>query len=370
MIQHFAAATRYHEQPAAVALIEIELPRYRAASTAKKMMWLGQVLPAAKKRAKTSTREICTALWKTTRLQGCACHHCKEHLYHKEVLKDHRQPYHPIRGLTPGGNEAWHVAEAAVTRIIFMSEPNSLARAASLSKWTRWDSDYSCEDLGKRFKPRVHESVNDEALAEVVDIFNELFFAGQLPSSRVKIYWRSLGMSTLGFTDTSSSGKCKSRIFVNKDFDSRPFTRGLVLAVVLHEMIHAYLGLYTCYPWSKPACAKGICGKLYQANVGDSGHGRAFHLIAKTIEERMNSFLGFTVPLGRYDGMISELREGGPRPCMRDAKRLYAWTLRTPDFWRSRDDDDVLRAKSGPKKRSYLWIPNKSLCRSQRRYSC
>lgn len=290
-------------------------------------------------------------------------------LYHKNTLVDHRQPFHPIKGLAPGRNDAWHLAEIAVSWIAATSE-RTASREAALAKWAKWNRFNSCEGLGMPFKGRVHNSLSNEALAEVADIFNELFFAGQLPSSRVKISWGNLNKGMLGYTKRNTFGDRTSRIYINKHHDRRPMTKQLVLAIILHEMIHAYLEQYTCYPWSKVACAKGMCGKLYTANIGCSGHGRAFHHIAKTLEIKMETVLGFKSPLGRRDGSAEEQScGGGPRPCMRDARRLFEWMLGS-EF--SRSVDDGFRAYTGLQKMSHLWMPLSSLRKgpTNRRYSC
>lgn len=292
-----------------------------------------------------------------------------EDLYRKQTLQDHRRRFHPMKGLTPGCNDAWHLAEIAVKWIAATSETKP---ANSLARWAEWDSRFPCEGMGKIFKEPAYKTLGDDALAEAADIFNELFFAGQLPSSRLKVHWSHLSTVLLGVTDSNIDGT--PLVLLNSDFDLRSMTRKLVLAVVLHEMIHAFLGLYVCYPWAKVACAKGICGKLYTANYGLSGHGRAFHHIAKAIESNMGTILGFTAWLGRDDGCATEHSAGGPRPCKRDMERLYEWMLETQKVSRSCDDDHLLIARSRAGQRSHLWMPIEVLSQrtgmTKRRNSC
>jgi hypothetical protein len=60
------------------------------------------------------------------------------------------------------------------------------------------------------------------------------------------------------------------------------------MGTILHEMLHSFL-------------MKHACKQCYTqlVNTGSDGHGRAWHLLAKAIEEQSMRLIGMNVDLGR-----------------------------------------------------------------------
>jgi hypothetical protein len=85
-------------------------------------------------------------------------------------------------------------------------------------------------------------------------------------------------------------------------------------ACLLHEMCHAFLDMYGCND-CKPSewrngCSKNAdstCNRTHTDNVGQRGHGRAWHTLAKAIEDSATDLLGTTMRLYNFEDVVSEI---------------------------------------------------------------
>lgn len=67
------------------------------------------------------------------------------------------------------------------------------------------------------------------------------------------------------------------------------------LETMLHEMVPAFIMIYTC-------CCPS-CTDIFALQYGQKGHGRTWHAMATILEEVVNEKLGINVFLGIADGM-------------------------------------------------------------------
>ncbi|KAF2812877.1 uncharacterized protein BDZ99DRAFT_555839 [Mytilinidion resinicola] len=136
-------------------------------------------------------------------------------------------------------------------------------------------------------------------IQSVISIFNDLFLLGAL--RRVKFDWirEAEGVPDMALGYGSDSSIQLHPTSLNSDPEvSLAVSR---LSTLLHEMIHAFLAQFTC----------SSCKKLW--------HGRDWQVLAKRIEEVAPGLLGFRAALGRFDGLIYDLKHGIEKlPSMHD----------------------------------------------------
>ncbi|KXT05606.1 hypothetical protein AC578_5618 [Pseudocercospora eumusae] len=249
---------------------------------------------------------LCEQKERRARLRGCGCPTCQPELY------DRSEPiFDACKGLQYRKQDAWDLALMAVKSFARLKLGQS--QLTALISWSVWAS----RNLSH---PRP---LDDGDIQTVAGIFNEAFFLGALPSSKLVIFWDHLHYFRYGETQPSANAIDPEIVRLNASIHSLQCSRVLAIRVILHEMVHAFLSRYTCYPWHTVECASGRCGQSYRVHVGVSGHGRAFHYIAKAIEDDSFRLLGLQLPLGRGYGSVTELMGGGGFPCHRDKRRLY-----------------------------------------------
>ncbi|KAF2420523.1 hypothetical protein EJ08DRAFT_683325 [Tothia fuscella] len=75
----------------------------------------------------------------------------------------------------------------------------------------------------------------------------------------------------------------------------------IILGTLLHEMCHTYIELFTCHGNFKGGCSTcGIskkcrsknCEDIYQLGLGVTGHGRAWCMLIKALEDNVERLLG------------------------------------------------------------------------------
>ncbi|KAK2625704.1 hypothetical protein QTJ16_005016 [Diplocarpon rosae] len=127
--------------------------------------------------------------------------------------------------------------------------------------------------LIKRDHPLDDGSIDDDALASILNSANSVFFDGVL-SGRVQWEWSSQDRYCTELIGTTALRRCTDRDgFETLIVLSRPilrdprFDRRLLLSAFLHELIHCYLFI--------------LCG--FQARK-ERGHTQGFHAIAEIID--------------------------------------------------------------------------------------
>ncbi|CAK3737432.1 Hypothetical predicted protein [Lecanosticta acicola] len=284
-----------------------------------------------------------------TQLQGCYCPECRPHLYRSLIHPDDHKEFSPIRGFRWQSHDAWHLAVTLSTHLERPTPPESIQR------WKTFQERHRPNVLQRS----VPETFQPGVLNDVVSIFSDIFFAGQLPSSKLHIFWAHIDEGAFGRTHGSTSKQVPPLLILNKSHVEMQINMRRVLRVILHEMVHVFFGLYTCYPWceAKISCARGDCGKLYTGNLGLSGHGRAWQYLTKAIEAKLPSVLGLKGPLGCHDGVVSELERRASAPCSRDRRKHFpALTLVARGIEvRTKDDDETLRKRMAFCRRSCAW---------------
>lgn len=126
-------------------------------------------------------------------------------------------------------------------------------------------------------------------------------------------------------------------IFLNWRLSAIVDSTERTLGVLLHEMGHAFLNRYSAWDqwvWKgeEDDDEKEVDDNnnnnnnresVKFSNLGCTGHGRAWQVLVKGIEDHMGLLLGFRVRLGRLDGLAEEVRDGGSVPCRKQAEELY-----------------------------------------------
>lgn len=144
-----------------------------------------------------------------------------------------------------------------------------------------------------------------------------------------------------------------------------------LLNTLLHEMCHAYLGLYSCHAGS--SCPSMTCSAVpFKQNHGSTQHGRAWQWLAKVIEDRAPLLLeGFAPQLGRYQRILVEIEKGGFRSSSCEIEKMFgdkgATVIRVWLGKTSWDDDEVMQARLS------AWVgnlPASSNLRRRRSMAC
>ena len=105
-------------------------------------------------------------------------------------------------------------------------------------------------------------------------------------------------------------------------------------AVLLHEMCHAFLHLYSCTVaggWaadSRRACCSMMCGLYRDENIGASSPGRGWHYIIKPPEKTVPKVLGVNLKLWHEKDFIAAL-ENGWTPSKCDLEHCFTATARS-----------------------------------------
>jgi hypothetical protein len=79
------------------------------------------------------------------------------------------------------------------------------------------------------------------------------------------------------------------------------------LGTLLHEMCHAFLKAYACR-----SCP------MHDACVGPRGHGRAWQMLAKKMEQVATVVLGGAVDMGRFPSLLRDCEGNGRLPSVHD----------------------------------------------------
>ncbi|ESZ95116.1 hypothetical protein SBOR_4483 [Sclerotinia borealis F-4128] len=107
--------------------------------------------------------------------------------------------------------------------------------------------------------------------------------------------------------------KAVIEIWRRPDITNRQERLRSYLETLLHEMIHAFLNIYTCL------CSK--CSHDIPKTVGHTGHGLPWHKIANSIESFVRSKLDLKLDLERRASLAMEIQASGLE--MRDQIAIY-----------------------------------------------
>ncbi|KAF2494302.1 hypothetical protein BU16DRAFT_563224 [Lophium mytilinum] len=168
-----------------------------------------------------------------------------------------------------------------------------LLQRKALESWEIAKDDLMCA-LG--VKDISHLVAGCNAIRTAIKIFNDLFLFGALRP--VDLGWirevEGHPAKILGIANKMSILLHPTLIYP----DAIPAQSRL--NTLLHEMIHAFLNQFSCR-----SC------RYY-------GHGKEWQLITKRIEQVAPALLGFRAAVGRFDGLIDDLRRGMKLPSAQD----------------------------------------------------
>ncbi|KAF2398415.1 hypothetical protein EJ06DRAFT_558249 [Trichodelitschia bisporula] len=241
----------------------------------------------------------------------CSCKTCSPTLY-DHIWRDgrHENPFDKAGPLQSSGNQfpAYHryeshtLADATVASFTNVSTL-TFKQQTACHDWGVWISE-------QRFMGGWPESLSVQDLYELFDIFNRLFFFGAIKTTRIEIApadpndtWIGLTVYPRTWTLSMVCGK-HPVIYVKNpvDDDSNPLNCFSQMAVLIHEMTHAYLKIWSCWTgvFHPPRCMNEKCYEIGLDNVGQ-GHGRAFGIILDGIAPAFHALLGCRLDLAyRY----------------------------------------------------------------------
>jgi hypothetical protein len=185
--------------------------------------------------------------------------------------------------------------------------------------------------------PNLRDTFSKTQGLHLTSLLNTIFFSNAIPPHRACI---SDGFSYLSSTEKSCFAiGTFNPIFGTQlllhptlyrhhgdptDLDVRWLSR---VGTVLHELCHAYLKAYTCR-----SCP------MHDVCVGPRGHGRAWQLLAKKIEEVATRVLGGFCDMGRYQSALHDFEGSGVL-----MSRCDLGVLRFGTSWgREREREEVL----------------------------
>jgi len=214
----------------------------------------------------------------------------------------------------------------------------------AIARWRRWLTSPQALALSRPRK-RLETYNPKELLHAPTEIFNQLFFLGQLPlcGPFLDIRWSPRGKARRALSRTD--GDCKTTIWINPYHPRHFLSRNGILGTLLHELSHAFLQRYSCF--GGVACDQNqLCIELWQENHGATSHGRAWQTLTAAIEDAAPQLLdGWKVQLGRPECAVQEIEQAGFIPSDCDLQRFpssFQGTLRV--LVQSRDDNAVTRA--------------------------
>ena len=183
--------------------------------------------------------------------------------------------------------------------------------------------------------PDLRSSLSTSQLSDLFTHLNRIFFSDQVPPHNKTL---SAGFSYLDARQTECFGKSFYNPLVGTQVLLHPVLyRGCFqyqnlghhdsldptiqrrqqeqistrlhnrLGTLLHEMCHAFLKAYTCRSCS-----------MHDSCIGPLGHGRAWQMLAKKIEQVATVVLGGTVDMGRFPSLLRDCEGSGRLPSVHD----------------------------------------------------
>ncbi|CZT20132.1 uncharacterized protein RCC_05989 [Ramularia collo-cygni] len=171
--------------------------------------------------------------------------------------RDHNKPSKkpPVaRSLQYREHSAWQLAQLAI-KSFDGSHPLRHAQRAAIARW-------NALNLTSQLQP------DTRALPGLAEIFNDLFFLGQLPPTAMSVGWgRYPGL--LGWTAPSIGPADLERVWLNWASLYLRYSTYATSDTLLHKMAHAFLHRY-----SRPDGRTSVSMEP-DVNMGFTGHGRA-----------------------------------------------------------------------------------------------
>ena len=264
----------------------------------------------------------------------CNCVSCKPKLYNRHPLA--------IGTLQPGRHDSWDLAVTAVSS--FTAASLGFGQLHAQHCWKDWwlhSKNYHALLAASNLS-----QLSPQVLTKPLNTFNALFFLNHLPSAIVSIQWSFFGAnsSEQGRTLIQPDGVL---ILLNPNHPRHRHNPTGILRTLLHELCHAFLGRYSCYGGT--SCDTMECRLLCRHNYGTTGHGRAWQLLTKAIEDEAAYLLpGLSVRLGHRAMAMLEIERGGFLPSECDLRELCQDFAVVARVWMRkvvRDDDEVMDGK-------------------------
>jgi hypothetical protein len=270
---------------------------------------------------------------KKTESVRCTCRDCSPDYYKDDRHNNPTAKFATFRTRFAGANCNGRYVEEDFKFYEYLSLSQACAQSfVESAKLTKRQDEALNTWNALKDKQAAKNIVSILALRTVLSIFDELFFAGSLQCVVVVTKSRILDGDTqlYGITSYPKNWHPSAQILIDPKYcwtgkDSTHKSDNIFLTTcgcLLHEMCHAFLGLYGCdrlAPSSsddkdeerpKPWCVDGDdtpCTRYRNDNLGAHGHGRAWHTLAKAIEDSSAALLGTKIKLFNSRDAILEI---------------------------------------------------------------
>jgi hypothetical protein len=161
-------------------------------------------------------------------------------------------------------------------------------------------------------------SQDEIILEEYYEVFNEIFFSTALQHNRSTFNmiragtdeWKARKNELRAYTtykrpSVSSREEAQASIHIFEIVESGNETRAQgmqsYIGTLLHEMIHAFIQVYTC------RCAHCVKKHTEYEREGQTGHGRTWQVIAHAVEKFCCNELGLELDLSRAYALAEEI---------------------------------------------------------------
>ena len=230
----------------------------------------------------------------------------------------------PIEDLQPGDHEPMQLVNEIIQRLLY-PRPWNPRRESAIRQWRIFVDDHAESISRKRF-----QRVPARLLRELCSILGQIFFLGNLRN--VPIRWIQdyqgpqpiLGQLVPGpwpAYHIEIVQRYSAPLTLSATLDGQaPFYQ--LVGTCLHEMIHAFLWLYSCSA-VLPGCNTNICHDRRIRTEGLSGHGRAWHFLAKAVEDATTELLDVQMDLGRMEALNNEIARGGNPLTVEERRQLF-----------------------------------------------
>ena len=171
----------------------------------------------------------------------------------------------------------------------------------------------------------------------MADIFNKLFFCGGL--SKPSLFWnasltatkRIWGVTTSEDSLDSATQKRVTKVSIQLDpwhnpegvLDPAPYAEA-ILSTLAHEYVHACFHEMTC---CSLYCGDKACSDEAERFLGPAGHGRAWQMVAKAVEDFAKIHLELNLDLYRLWNYTQDLLTGSHTAfCSHELESLFPGT--------------------------------------------
>ena len=142
------------------------------------------------------TQQVGEQYWNAAIWETCACLTCQPRLHEKAAHPADFRPFNLLRGLTWKGHDAWRIASLAVSSFSERSQYQTTNQ-----QWVAFRTKYELTGLRRAAADRLDE----EALGEGIEILSDIYFLGQLPSSKFYVQWAARTVACLLIEPSAST---------------------------------------------------------------------------------------------------------------------------------------------------------------------